>query len=69
MGRRRVTRKKSTRRKKSRTQVFDITGLKKSELRKTELGKRIIELAERNLPDDISFIEDELLDRFKQGTS
>lgn len=53
----------------SRTHVFDVIGINKRELSKTRLGRRIIELSNRNLPEDIAFVEDELLERFREGKS
>jgi hypothetical protein len=50
--------------KKSRTAVFDLTGIPVKELQRTKLGRRIIELAKRGKSKDISLIEDVLLERF-----
>lgn len=52
--------------RKSRTHVFDVTGLPVHELRKTPLGRRIIELSNRNLPEDIAFVQDDLSRLFEE---
>lgn len=60
----RKRRKTKSRPKRSRTHVFDLTGVPVKELQTTPLGRRIVALAKRGKPKDIALIEDVLLDRF-----